>query len=142
LDRLQREAMVDGSLQPLIRMVNRIHVLEEARHVSFARQEVVRGMASLSRAELAYQRLVLAHIAYLVMRSLVNPRVYLAVGLDPREARRTALGNPYYQETIRWSGERVIRFLDDAGLVGPPGMQWWRKSFLLAASPRRSVIAA
>jgi len=142
LDRLQREAMADESLQPLIRMVNRIHVLEEARHVTFARQEVVRGMASLSRAELAYQRMVIAHISYLVMRSLVSPRVYLAVGLDPREARRTALGNPHYQETIRWSGERIVKFLDDVGLVGPPGMRWWRKSFLLPAQPTRLAAAA
>src|SRR6266545_831911 len=134
--------VADEWLQPLIRMVNRIHVLEEARHVTFARQEVVRGMASLSRAELAYQRMVIAHISYLVMRSLVHPRVYLAVGLDPREARRTALGNPHYQETIRWSGERIVKFLDDVGLVGPPGMRWWRKSFLLPAQPTRLAAAA
>src|SRR5207302_348104 len=54
LDRLQREAMADENVQPMIRMVNRIHVLEEARHVTFARQEVVAGMPGLSRAELYY----------------------------------------------------------------------------------------
>ncbi|MGH3712676.1 MAG: AurF N-oxygenase family protein [Micromonosporaceae bacterium] len=131
LDRLQREAMVDEGLQPLIRMVNRIHVLEEARHVTFARQEVVRGMASLRGPEPAYQRWLIAVISFCVMRSLINPRVYLAVGLDPREARRAALGNPHYQETIRWSGERIMPFLTEAGLVGAPGMRWWRRSFLL-----------
>ncbi len=142
LDRLQREAMADESLQPLIRMVNRIHVLEEARHVTFARQEVVRGVAELSRAELAYQQWLIAMIAYYVMRAMVNPRVYLTVGLDPREARRTALGNPYYQESIRWSGERVMTFLQEVGLVGRPGMRWWRKSFLLPESPVPSDQAA
>jgi len=37
LDRFQREAMKDEQVQPLIRMVSRIHVMEEARHVTFAR---------------------------------------------------------------------------------------------------------
>ncbi|MGH3738037.1 MAG: AurF N-oxygenase family protein [Micromonosporaceae bacterium] len=134
LDRLQREAMADESLQPLIRMVNRIHVLEEARHVTFARQEVVRGMRTLRGPELAYQQWLIALISFCVMRSLINPRVYAAVGLDPREARRAAMGNPHYQETVRWSGERIMPFLTEAGLVGAPGMRWWRRSFLLPAA--------
>ena len=45
LDRLQREGMADERLQPLTRMVARIHVIEEARHVRFAREELVREMA-------------------------------------------------------------------------------------------------
>ena len=42
---LQREGMTDERLQPLTRMVARIHVIEEARHVRFAREELVREMA-------------------------------------------------------------------------------------------------
>ena len=37
LDRLQREQANDEAIQPLMRQVNRIHIMEEARHVSFAR---------------------------------------------------------------------------------------------------------
>jgi hypothetical protein len=132
LDRLQREAMADENVQPLIRMVNRIHVLEEARHVTFARQEVASGMSKLSKPELAYQRWLVAMVGCQVTHTLVNPRVYAAVGLDPHEAWQTAMHNPHYQESIRWAGERIMAFLSDAGLVGPPGMHWWRRSFLLA----------
>jgi len=53
------------------------------------------------------------------------------VGLDPREARRAALANPYYRDTIRYGGEKVVAFLDDAGLIGPPATSLWRRSFLL-----------
>jgi len=133
LDRLQRESMADETVQPLVRMVNRIHVLEEARHVTFAREEVIRGMRKLGRAELWYQRWLIATVSFAITRSLVNPRVYRAVGIDPREGYRTALANPNWRETIRWAGERVMAFLDDAGLVGQPGTSWWRKSFLLGA---------
>ncbi|HET6259369.1 MAG TPA: diiron oxygenase, partial [Pseudonocardia sp.] len=42
LDQLQREAMRDETVQPLTRMVNKIHVTEEARHVRYAREELMR----------------------------------------------------------------------------------------------------
>jgi P-aminobenzoate N-oxygenase AurF len=133
LDRLQRESMADESVQPLVRMVNRIHVLEESRHVTFAREEVTRGMAKLSKPELLYQRELLAVVSFFITRSLINPAVYRTVGLDEKQAWRTALNNPRFQETIRWSGERIMAFLSESGLVGSPGMRWWRRSFLLEA---------
>jgi hypothetical protein len=131
LDRIQRESMADENVQPLVRMVNRIHVLEEARHVTFARQEVVRGMAKLKKWELPYQRLLISIVAFAITRSLINPRVYKAVGLDPKQAHAVALSNPHHQETLRWSGERIMKFLDEVGLVAAPGMTWWRQAYLL-----------
>ncbi|GLY68276.1 AurF N-oxygenase family protein [Amycolatopsis taiwanensis] len=132
LDRLQRESMADENVQPLVRMVNRIHVLEEARHVAFAREEVTRRVPELSRTELWYQRWLLAVVSFWITRTLINPRVYRAVGLDPVQARRVALANPHYQESLRWAGARIMAFLSEAGLVGAPGTHWWRRSFLLA----------
>lgn len=131
LDRLQREAMNDETIQPIVRMVNRIHVLEEARHVRFAREELLRGMSSLKGYELPYQKWLIGYVSMMITRTIINPAVYASVGLDVREARRQALANPRFQETIRWSGERIMSFLDEAGLVGKPGMRSWRRSFLI-----------
>ncbi len=51
LDRWQRELMRDERVQPLTRMVSRVHVLEEARHMTFAREEVERAVpAAVPRA--------------------------------------------------------------------------------------------
>ncbi|MGE5136879.1 MAG: AurF N-oxygenase family protein [Gemmatimonadota bacterium] len=130
-DRYQREMADSDEIQPLMRMVNRIHIMEEARHIGFARAELARTAARLSRAERAYQRGVLAHIGYIVARNLINPEVYRSVGLDPREARRVALANPHHQQTVRYGGEKIMAFFAENGLVGQPGMRWWRKSFLL-----------
>ncbi len=132
LDRLQRESMSDETVQPLIRMVNRIHVLEEARHVTFAREEVTRGIPELNRVQLAYQRFLIGFVAFSVVRSLVNPRVYKAVGIRPRDGFQAAQQNPHYQETIRWAGERIMTFLDEAGLLGGPGMWFWRRAGLVS----------
>jgi len=130
-DRYQREMVTDESIQPLIRMVNRIHILEEARHIGFARAELARSAAKLSRAQLPYYRALLGRTAYIVARNLISPQVYRSVGLDPDYAHRVALANPAHQETIRFGGEKIVAFLTEHGLVGAPGMYWWRKSNLL-----------
>jgi hypothetical protein len=131
LDRWQRELLKDERVQPMTRMVSRIHVLEEARHMTFARDEVERTVPTLSKRQLAWHRTVTAQSALMVARTLVNPKVYAAVGLDPREARRTALGNPHYQETLAWMGERVVAFVDEQGLIGPAERPLWKRSMLL-----------
>lgn len=132
-DRFQRELMADESIQPLIRMVSKIHVIEEARHVSFARAELPHSVAATSRAELAYQRGALGRIALIVSRSLINPLVYRSVGLEPRQARAVALANPHYQETLRFGGEKLVALLQDNGLIGWPGTPLWRRSLLLGS---------
>jgi hypothetical protein len=131
-DRLQRELVEDESIQPLMRMVNRIHIMEEARHIGFARAELARTAAKLSRAEVPYHRALLGRTAYIVSRTLISPQVYRSVGLDPREARQIALANPAHQETLRFGGEKIVAFLAETGLVGAPGTYWWRRSYLLA----------
>ena len=139
LDRLQREQAEDESIQPLMRQVNRIHIMEEARHVAFARDEVTRGHGRSSRrSELAYQRFIVAFTSLFVVRSLINPKVYAAVGIDPKEGRRAALANPHHREMIRFGGEKIMAFLDEAGMIAGPGRALWTRSFLLETLMTRS----
>lgn len=131
LDRLQREQMQDEHVQPLVRMINRIHVLEEARHVAFAREEVVRRMRECNAAQRAYHQHMTAMVSFCVVRSLLHPNLYASVGLAPKKAHRMALENPHYRENIRWSGEKIMTFLDEVGLIGKPGMHLWKRAHLL-----------
>jgi hypothetical protein len=101
--------------------------------MTFAREEVERAVPTLSRASLGLHRTLTAQTGFMVARTLVNPQVYAAVGLDPRAARRQALGNPHYQETLAWMGERVLSFLDEQGLIGAAQRPVWRRSMLMAA---------
>jgi hypothetical protein len=130
-DRLQREMVEDESIQPLMRMVNRIHIMEEARHIGFAREELAREVARSPRWARPLRRALLAHVAFVVSRSLINPEVYRSVGLDPRRTRRIALKNPHHQRTLRWAGEKIVANFDEAGLIGGPGRYWWKASFLV-----------
>jgi len=131
LDRWQRESMHDERLQPLTRMVNRIHVTEEARHVTFARDELTRVMPRLSRAERRWHQLLTAQNAYVAMRCLVNPQVYASVGIDPEVGRRAALANPHWQESLRWSARKLVPFLREQGIIGGPTEILWRKAHLV-----------
>jgi len=130
-DRFQREQAADESIQPLMRMVNRIHILEEARHISFARAELPRSVSETGPAGMAYHRVLTARFAFIVASNLINPLVYRSVGLDPRAARAAALANPHYRQTLRFGGEKIVAFLTANGLIGSPGRYWWRRSFLM-----------
>ena len=131
LDTWQRDLMKDERVQPVTRMVARIHVLEEARHMTFARDEVERQLVGLSKAQLLRHQVVTAQTCFLVARSLVNPEVYRSVGIEPREGRRTALGNPHYRETMRWMGEKPLAFLQAHDLLPAHQHKVWRASLLL-----------
>jgi hypothetical protein len=130
-DRLQRSTVDDEAIQPLVRMVNRIHVIEEARHVRYAREELVRELANVSRPMLELHRTVTAVVAVSVADILVHPRVYTSVGLDPKQAKATARANPHHRETLRWMAEKVVEFLTEVGMIGGPSKSLWRRAHLL-----------
>ena len=131
LDRLQREAMADDGVQPLIRGINQIHVVEEARHVRYAREELARMMPRLSRAQLRRQRAVVALVCYLLADSLIDPRVYQAVGIEPSAGRAAARANPQHRESLRWMAAKIMPFLREVGIVGGPSEALYRKAFLI-----------
>lgn len=131
LDSLQREIMADDTLQPLIRMVSRIHVVEEARHVRFAREELARVVESAGKVELAYSRLVIGTAARLIAQRIVHPRVYIAVGIRPSVGRAAARANPHFQATLKWSAERITTYLRELGLIAGPARAMWRRGGLI-----------
>jgi hypothetical protein len=134
LDTLQREAMAHEQVQPLVRMVNRIHVVEEARHVRYAREELARQVRAAGKGRLAFDRLVIARAAYLCGTRLIHPGVYRSVGIEPAVGHRAAMANPQFRDTLRWAGERVVAYLADLDLVDGPGKPLWRRSGLLPAA--------
>ena len=131
LDVFQRDLMRDERVQPLSREVSRIHVIEEARHMRYAREEIVRRAPSLSRPARAHQRAVLAVVALVIVRSLVHPAVYAAVGLNPAEAQRAARTNEGYRTRLREAAAPLVSLLTDAGLIGGPSARLWKRAGLL-----------
>ncbi|MBO0869236.1 MAG: diiron oxygenase [Micromonosporaceae bacterium] len=131
LDRFQREAAADESLQPLVRMVSRVHVVEEARHVRYARSALEYAVRDSGPAALAVTRLALGHTALTLARRLVHPRVYAAIGIEPAAGSAAARCNPHFRQTLRWSAEKAVATLRDLGLIRGPGALLWRRSHLI-----------
>ncbi len=116
-DRLQRQTMHDEGIIPIIRMVNRIHVVEEARHVRFAREEVARLFPHYGPGQRAYTNIITAVVSAFVATSLINSQVYAAVGLDPKAAAKVARANPHNHETRRFLAEKIMEFLGEQGML-------------------------
>ncbi|AEW96503.1 MULTISPECIES: AurF N-oxygenase family protein [Streptomycetaceae] len=133
LDWMQRQTFPDERVQPLVRGVTRIHVVEEARHVRYAREELRRQTVTAPRWEIGLTRLLSGETARVVAASLISPKVYEAVGLDPRTAVEAARTSPHRKDVMCRSAKRLTDFLDDIGLLTGPGRRLWVSSGLLAA---------
>jgi hypothetical protein len=131
LDIFQRDLMRDERVQPLTRATSQIHVVEEARHMRFAREEIARRTPGLTAWQLRRHRTVVASVAAIVADNLVQPQVYAAVGLDPRRAKAAARANAHHRAKLREASAGLVEFLRDVGLVGGPSERLWRRAGLL-----------
>lgn len=132
LDRFQRQTFPDPTVQPLVRGITRIHVVEEARHVRYAREELRRQMSTCPAWERQLTRTVSGEASVVVARALVSPAVYASVGLDVPTAVRQARESEHRRETMRWSAEKLTDFLEEAGIIHSAlDRAAWRRSGLL-----------
>jgi hypothetical protein len=131
LDIFQRDLMKDERVQPLTRATSQIHVVEEARHMRFAREEISRRTPSLSTWQLRKHRTVVASVAAIVAENLVQPQVYASVGLDPATARAAARANTHYGDKLRSASAGLVDFLRGEGLVGGPSELLWKRARLV-----------
>ena len=104
-----------------------------ARHIRYAREELRRQMVHAPRWEIGLTRLSSAQAARVIARSLISPRVYVEVGLDPKEALAAAAASPHRQEVMRQSAKRLMDFFDEIGLFRGPSRRLWNASGLLPA---------
>jgi hypothetical protein len=133
LDWMQRLTFPDERVQTLTRGITRIHVVEESRHIRYAREELRRQMVTAPRWEIELTRFTSAEAARVIARSLISPRVYAEVGLDPQEAVAAAQASPHRQDVMRQSAKRLMDFFDEIGLIRGPSRRVWKGSGLLPA---------
>jgi len=131
LDIFQRDLMKDERVQPLTRATSQIHVVEEARHMRFAREEVARRTPDLSRWQLRRHRTAVAAVAAIVADNLVQPEVYASVGLDPAEAKAAARANEHYAAKLREASAGLVGLLRGVGLIGGPSELLWKRARLV-----------
>ncbi len=131
LDVFQRGCMRDERVLPLIRTVNEIHVLEESRHMKFAREQVRDSVKGIGAARRRFSALYIALGAYFIVSSLVQRQAFADAGLDADRAVKEMKGNAHFQSMIRSSCAHLMEFLDEVGLLTKPAMFWYWKANML-----------
>jgi hypothetical protein len=131
LDVMQRDWMRDERVQPFVRTINNIHVVEESRHMKFARDEVIRKMATVGPVRRQVSALLVASSAFHIVTSMVSSRAYAEAGLDVARAKREAAGNEHYKSMLRSSCRGLMEFLHTAGLLTKPAVALYKRANLL-----------
>ncbi|MFD6285026.1 diiron oxygenase [Streptomyces sp. NPDC060205] len=132
LDWMQRLTFPDERVQPLVRGVTRIHVVEESRHVRYAREELRRQMMTAPRWSQEFTRITSGEFARVFSVAFVNPEVYTNVGLDSREAQAQVKASAHRRDIMQTGSKRLTDFLDDIGVLRGAGRRLWKSSGLLA----------
>jgi hypothetical protein len=131
-DAFQRLTFPDEDIQPMIRQVTRIHVIEEARHIKYAREELKRLVAEAHPVRRRMAAYALAQATRVMAGHLTHPSCYEAVGLDPKQARLVAARSPHRRATLVWAFRKCTDFFEEVGFLDGPARKVWLKSGLLA----------
>ncbi len=131
LDVMQRDWMRDERVAPFVRTINNIHVVEESRHMKFAREETRERMEGAGWLRRQYSALVVSIAAYFIVTSMVHPQVYDRAGLDRARAVREARANQHHKSLLRSSCAGLMDFLSSAGLLTRPAKYVYARANLI-----------
>ncbi len=123
LDTTNRATMRDPEVHPVSRQIAKLHVLEEARHVSFAKTYLTEVWPTLTEAERAEAAAVAPFAVDYVAALMVNDEVYETLGIDGgAEAART---NPVHRARIVGDLAKLTDFLGSLGVIHADNRDAW-----------------
>ena len=130
IDHVQRETLRSGQdLHPLLEIIMRHHVTEEARHLSFARHYLRQEVPRLSwprRQLLAVATpLILATMAQLMMQ--VPGDLVATFGLPDEVVAQAYRDNPDHARETVVSLRKVRRLSRQLGIVNPVSRRLWQR---------------
>jgi hypothetical protein len=129
IDYVQRKDLRNGdSLHPLLERVMRIHVTEEARHLSFARHYLRAQAPSLGRLDRLRLGAGAPVILSVMAQMMLKPSAQLVKRYRiPRSVMREAYTrNPAHRAESLASMRRVRKLCADMGLLTPGYQMVWR----------------
>lgn len=136
IDHMQRETLrnKDREIHPLLERIMRIHVTEEARHLSFARHWLKRNVPELDPV----RRLILSIGAPLILGEMgglmLRPSKAIVRTYDiPAEALRQAYDdNLEFQQSAAVAMRKVRVLCRDLGLMNPLSVRIWKSKRIWA----------
>ena len=123
LDFMNRATMRDERVHQTSRAIARLHVLEEARHVSFAKTFLAELLPALSEED----RTVVADAAPVLVEVVadlsVDPAVYEHLGIEG--GLEMARANPHHRATIVAGLTKLTTFLSEIGVIDDAHRAAW-----------------
>ncbi len=133
LDAVNRRTMRDRSLHPVSREVARIHVIEEARHVSFARKFLERELPKLGVVRRVMLRIAAPLTVSVVAGAMINPAVFDALAIPGGVAG--ARENPRHRARVIADLAELVAFLEKNGVINERARPYWEELGLAAPRP-------
>jgi hypothetical protein len=131
LDVMQRDWMRGEDVLPIVRGTSKIHVVEESRHMKFARQEIRERLRGAGPVRRHHSALGTAIAAAVILSNMVNKQVYAAAGLDVERAVAEAKASPHRKAMMRTSSAHLIHFLGEVGLLTRPAVRIYQKLYMI-----------
>jgi hypothetical protein len=130
IDHMQRETLrnKEKELHPLLERIMRIHVTEEARHLSFARHWLKRSVPQLG----VVRRTILSFAAPMILGEMgglmLKPSKALVeeYGIPKDVLREAYTDNPEFLEGAAVSMRKVRVLCRDLGLINPVTKRLWK----------------
>jgi hypothetical protein len=118
----------DQPVHPLVERIIRIHVTEEARHLSFARHYLKRNVPELSRSRRAALAVGAPLILAVMARLMLRPSTQVVARHDiPRDVIARAYGhNEQHRARTAESLQKVRSLCAELGLLGRSYRLFWR----------------
>jgi hypothetical protein len=129
IDYVQREVLHSGTpLHPLLERIMRIHVTEEARHLSFARHYLKKHVPELGRLghiELTIGApLVLSSMAQMMLKP--SRQIVRQYQIPKRVIREAFTDSQDHKDGTLASLRKVRRLCEELGILGPAAQKLWR----------------
>ncbi|MGW7070996.1 AurF N-oxygenase family protein [Streptomyces sp. NPDC054855] len=131
LDVMQRDWMRDERVVPFVRTINNIHVVEESRHMKFARDQTTKRLSGAGPLRRQINAFVVAIASYYIVTSMVNPKVYENAGLDEKRALAEAKANEHHKSMMRSSCSGLMEFLASSKLLTKPALAFYKRAHLI-----------
>lgn len=127
IDHVQRQRLRAGISHPLMERLIRIHVTEEARHVSFARHFLEREVPRCGRGRRRVLSVAVPLLLGLMVRQMLSTTGSFARAAGiPRAVAQEANRSEAARQVRRRSVAKIRRLCGDLGLLDPVAVALWR----------------
>lgn len=123
LDHINRATMRDERVHTVSRSIARLHVLEEARHVSFAKTYLAEILPTLDESDRRLVADVAPALVAVVAELSVDPAVYDHLGIAG--GYEAARANPHHQAAIVAGLSKLTTFLTELGVIDDEHREAW-----------------